>query len=98
MFHLTAAGADYLVRIDNGTMVAAGAPQDLAVQGQLPELANGPGNYVTQEEVPGDGEADQKPADEKKGEKGEKSDSHAAEPAGPNTRQTIITYLASMGG
>jgi ABC-type multidrug transport system fused ATPase/permease subunit len=98
---LAAPGADYIVRIDNGTVVAAGSPQDLAVQGQLPELANGPGNHVTQEEeVSGDGEADQKSADEKEGEEGEKSDSdsHATEPAGPNTRQTIIKYLASMGG
>ncbi|KAK0726480.1 P-loop containing nucleoside triphosphate hydrolase protein [Apiosordaria backusii] len=95
---LTAPGADYIVRIDNGTVVATGSQPDLAVQGQLPELANGPGTHVTHEEVPGDGEADQKPADEKEGEEGETSDSHAAEPAGPNTRQTIIKYLASMGG
>jgi ABC-type multidrug transport system fused ATPase/permease subunit len=96
---LAAPGADYIVRIDNGTVVAAGSPQDLAAQGQLPELANGPGNHVTEEEVAGDGEADQKPADEKEGEEGEKFDSHdATEPAGPNTRQTIIKYLAPMGG
>ncbi|VBB75705.1 Putative ATP-dependent bile acid permease [Podospora comata] len=95
---LTAPGADYILRIDNGTVVAAGSQQDLAVQGQLPELANGPGNHATPEEVLGDREADQKPVDEKKGKEGEKSDSHATEPAGPNTRQTIIKYLASMGG
>ncbi|KAJ4290019.1 hypothetical protein N0V88_006820 [Collariella sp. IMI 366227] len=78
---LTAPGADHIVRIDNGTVVATGSPQDMTVQGQLPELSNGPGNHVTEEEVPGDGEMDdQKPAEEKEGEKGGKPDSHAAEP------------------
>lgn len=96
---LTAPGADYIVRIDNGTVVATGSPQDLVVQGQLPELADGPGNHVTQGGVPRDGEADQNPADEKEeGEEGGKPDSHAVEPAEPNTRQIIIKYLASMGG
>jgi ABC-type multidrug transport system fused ATPase/permease subunit len=101
---LTAPGADYIVRLDNGTVVAAGSRQDLAVQGQLLELVSKPGRHVVaQEEVPspGDGEADQKPADQKEGEEGKTSDSHAAEPTGPklpNTGQTIIKYLASMGG
>ncbi|KAK4171731.1 putative ATP-dependent bile acid permease [Triangularia setosa] len=95
---LTAPGADYIVRIDNGTVVVTGSQQDLVAQGQLPELENGPGKHVTHEEVPGDGEADHKPAEEKEGEGREKSDSHVAEPAGPNTRQTIIKYLAFMGG
>lgn len=95
---LTAPGANYIVRLDKGTVVAAGSRQDLAVQGQLLELANGPGNQVTHEEVLSDDEADQRPPEGKLAADGEKSDLHAAEPAGPKTRQTIMKYLAAMGG
>ncbi|KAK4249370.1 putative ATP-dependent bile acid permease [Corynascus novoguineensis] len=95
---LTASSADYIVRLDNGTVVATGSQQDLAIQGHVPELGNGPGNHVTHEEVPGAGDVDQEPAEGKAEPDGEKSDSPAAEPAGPNARRTITKYLALMGG
>lgn len=95
---LTASRADYIVCLDNGTVVATGSQQDLTIERHVPELGNGPGNHVTHEEVPGADDVDQEPAEGKGEPDGEKSDSPAAEPAGPDTRRTIMKYLALMGG
>ncbi|KAK3997785.1 putative ATP-dependent bile acid permease [Cladorrhinum sp. PSN332] len=94
---LTAAGADYIVRLGNGTIIAKGSRQDLTAQGQLPELADGLGNH-TAHKAGGDSKTESTPTEVKDEADGNKSDSRAAESTGPNPRQTILKYLSFMGG
>ncbi|KAK4160504.1 putative ATP-dependent bile acid permease [Cladorrhinum sp. PSN259] len=95
---LTAAGADYVVRLGNGTIIAKGSRQDLSAQGQLPELADRQGNRTAHKAGSGDGKTEPASTEAKDEADGNKSDSHAAESTGPNPRQTIMKYLSFMGG
>ncbi|KAK3358571.1 P-loop containing nucleoside triphosphate hydrolase protein [Lasiosphaeria ovina] len=98
---LTAAGADYIVQLSDGTVTAAGSQRDLAAQGQLPELASAQSNIdVTNEAESGDGTAKQKPTQEKAETNKNDTDSSppAAQPGGTNTSRTVFKYLSSMGG
>ncbi|KAK4220855.1 P-loop containing nucleoside triphosphate hydrolase protein [Podospora fimiseda] len=98
---LTAPGADYIVRLRNGSVIAEGSREDMTAWGQLPELVGGLDKSRCEAEErdtkreltpleasrPGKNEADEN-----------KSDSRVAESTEPNPRDTILKYLSFMGG
>ncbi|KAH9987847.1 P-loop containing nucleoside triphosphate hydrolase protein [Xylariaceae sp. FL0662B] len=105
--HLVVPGADFVVKLDEGAVAAAGSPQDIMAAGHLPELANLPDIDADAKHA-----EDQRPSEKNtpsgtesglldvrdSSAQGRSVDSEEIKPGGTMSRRTTLEYLSSMGG
>lgn len=104
---LVVLSADYVVKLDEGAVAAAGSPRDLMTTSHLPELTNLPDINVTAEHAedpklsekntPSGAESSHHGVKDKVAQGGS-VDFHELKPDGIISRRTTLKYLSFMGG